>query len=74
MPLCSHNIVDWEAHFVLECPLYDSINHKILSLFQNAVLRSLKSFSKLDHQVDISDYHIEATALVPKDFSINFIS
>ena len=62
---CSHNVVDCEAHFVLECPLYNSINHKIPSLFQNVVLGSLKSSSQLDHQVDFCVYHFQATALVP---------
>ena len=51
---CSYNIVESEAHFVLECPLYDSIRGKFQSLFDNVVLGSLKPFFQLDHQVDIS--------------------
>ena len=43
-----------EARIVLECPLYN-----IPSLFQNAILDSLKSFFQLEHQVDISLYLVE---------------
>ena len=32
-----------EVHFVLECPLYISIESRFPSLFQNAVLSNLKS-------------------------------
>ena len=60
---CSYDIVENEAHFVLECPLYNSIRDKFQSLFENVVLGSLKSFFQLDHQVDISLYLMEATAL-----------
>ena len=60
---CSYNVVENEAHFVLECPLYNSIRDKFQSLFENVVLGSLKSFFQLDHQVDISLYLTEATAL-----------
>ena len=60
---CSYNVIEFEGHFVLECPLYDSIRDKFPSLFENVVLKSLKSFYKLDHQVDISLYLTEATAL-----------
>jgi len=60
---CSYNVVENEAHFVLECPLYSSIRDKFQSLFENIVLGSIKSFFQLDHQVDISLYLTEATAL-----------
>ena len=51
----SYIIVEIEAHFVLEGPLYNSmIRDKLQSLFENIILGSLKSFFQLDHQVDIS--------------------
>jgi hypothetical protein len=31
-------------HFVLKCPLYNPMTNKFLSLFENLVPRSLKSF------------------------------
>ena len=61
--ICSCNVVDNEAHFVLECPLYDSIRDRFLSLFENAVLGSVESFYQLDHRVDISRYFTEECAL-----------
>jgi len=48
---------------VLECPLYKPIRDKFPILFENVVLGSLESFFQLDHQVDISLYLMEATAL-----------
>jgi hypothetical protein len=62
---CSYNTVENEAHYVLECPLYDPIRDKFPSLFENVVLGSLNSFFQLDHQGDISLYLKEATALLP---------
>ena len=59
----SCNAVEIEAHFMLECPLYKPIRDKFPSLFENVVLGSLKYFFQLDHQVDISLYLKEATAL-----------
>ena len=56
-------IVENEAHFVLECPLYNPIRDKFPSLLENLVLGSLKSFFQLDHQVDISFYLTETTTL-----------
>ena len=47
---------------MLECPLYNPIRDKFPSIFKNVVLGSLKSFFH-DHQVDISLYLTEATAL-----------
>ena len=35
--ICSCDVVDNEAHFVLECPPYDSLRDGFLSLFENAV-------------------------------------
>ena len=61
MPLLLFNVVENEAHIVLECPLYNSIRHKFQLL--NVVLGSLGSFFQLDHQVDISLYLKEAIAL-----------
>ena len=57
---CSHSALENETHFDLKSPLYDPIRDKFLSLFENIVLRNLKSFFQLDHQVDISLYLIEA--------------
>ena len=51
---CSYNGIENEAHFVLECPLYNRIRNKFPSLFENAVPRSLKSSFQLDQQVNIS--------------------
>ena len=36
-----------EAHFVLECPLYNSIGDRLPTLFQNVILGNLKSFFHL---------------------------
>ena len=51
--LCSFNVVEIEAHILLECPLYNLNIDKFPSLFENVVPRSLKSFFQLDHQVYI---------------------
>ena len=53
---------------MLECPLYnptkDSFKiHIYIYIFKNVVVGSIKSFFQLDHQVDISGYLTEATAL-----------
>jgi hypothetical protein len=47
----SYNIIEIEAHFVLECPLYKPTTNKFPTLIVNVVLRSLKPFFQLDHQV-----------------------
>ena len=60
---CSFNVVENEAHFVLECPLYNPIRDQFPSLFENIVPGSLKFFFQLDQQVDVSLYLAEATAL-----------
>ena len=60
---CSYNVVENEAHFVLECPLYKLIRVNFSTLFDNVVLGSLKYFIQLDHQVDINLYLMEAIAL-----------
>ena len=44
---------------MLECPLYNSINDKVPSLSQCVVL----FFSQLEHQVDVSFYLMQITAL-----------
>ena len=53
---CSSNVVENEAHFVLECPLYNQIRDKFSSLSENVVPRTwiIKSFFQLDQQVNIS--------------------
>ena len=48
-------------HFVLECPMYYPIRDKFLSIFENGVLGSLKSYFQSDHEVDISLYLTAAT-------------
>ena len=48
---------------MLEYPLYNPIRDKFPSLFENVVPGNLKSFFKLDQQVDISLYLTEATTL-----------
>ena len=54
------SLVENEAHFVLEYPLYKSMRDRLASLFENGIVQSLKPFF---HQVDIHLYLIEATAL-----------
>ena len=39
----SYDAVENEAHFVLECPLYNPIRDKFPSLFEDKVPRILKS-------------------------------
>ena len=48
---------------MLECSLYNPIRDKSPSLFENVVPRCLKSFFRLDHQVDISLDLTEVIAL-----------
>ena len=43
----SYNVVNNEAHFVLKCPLYNSIKDKFQSLFEKVVLGSLNWTIKL---------------------------
>ena len=38
---CSYNAVENEAHFMLECPIYNPIKDKFPSLFKNVVLGNL---------------------------------
>ena len=45
---CSYNAIENEAHFVLECPLYNLIRDKFPSQFKNVVPRSLKLFFQLN--------------------------
>lgn len=65
MPLCSQNVVENETHIVLKCPLYNPITNQFLLQFENVMLGTLKSSFQLNHQVDISLYLKEATALCP---------
>ena len=60
---CSYDVVENEAHFVLECPLDNSSRKKFQSLFEHAVLESLKSFFQVDQQVNICHFLTKATAL-----------
>ena len=45
---CSYNALEYDAHFILEHPMYKPIRHKFPSLFENVVLGTLKSFFKLN--------------------------
>jgi hypothetical protein len=58
----STDAVENGAHFVLECPLYNPIE-KFPSIFENVILRSLKSFFQLDQFVDINFYLTHPTTL-----------
>ena len=49
---CIYNLVENEAHFVLECPI-TPIRDKFSSLFENVVLGSLESFFHMEHRVDV---------------------
>ena len=60
---CSYNVVENEARFVLERPLHKSIRDEFPSLFENVIIGNPKSFFQMDHQVSISLYLTEATAL-----------
>ena len=48
---------------MLECPMYNPSKDKFKLLFKKVILDSLESFFQEDHQVDISFYLTEATAL-----------
>ena len=50
---CSYNVVENEAHLLLECPLYNFIRDKVQSPFESVILGSLESFFQLDHQVEL---------------------
>ena len=60
---CSCNVVENKTHFVLECPLNNFIKDKFHSPFEKVVLRRLKSFFQMDHQVNVSIYLTQATTL-----------
>lgn len=60
---CSSNVVENEARFMLECPLYNSMEEKFTLIFENVVSSNLRSLFQLDHQVDISLCPTEATTL-----------
>jgi hypothetical protein len=71
---CSYNAVEYDAHFILEYPMYKPTRSKFPSLFENVVLGTLKSFFKWDQQ-DISLYTMAAIALCRfLEFKNNFIS
>ena len=56
---CSYNVVENEAHFVLNV----SIREKFQSLFEKVVFGILKSFFQVDHQVEINFYVADAKLL-----------
>ena len=57
----SCNAFENEAHFVLECPLYNPIRDKFPSLLRTW-FQEHEVFIQLDQQVNISFYLMEATA------------
>ena len=59
---CSYNATENVPHFVLKCPYITPLETS-LSLFENVLLGSRKSFLQLDHQVDINLYLTKASAL-----------
>jgi len=54
--VCSHNVVETNTHFVLMCPLYNSIMDKFQSPFGIIASRSLKSCFQSYHFADINLY------------------
>ena len=44
----SFDVLENEAHFMLECPFYNPNRDKFPSLLENIVSRSLKPFFQLD--------------------------
>ena len=52
------NVVINGTHFVLKCPLYNSLRVRFPSLFHNLVLGNLKAFSQVNHQVGIVEAHV----------------
>ena len=58
----SYNVVESEAHIMLECPLYNPIRDKFQSLFEKIVLGNLEYLFQSE-QVDISLYLTKTTAL-----------
>lgn len=63
---------------MLECPLYNSIGDRFLSLFQNVVQGNLMSFFQLNHQVDTISLYLndsrELASLTPSRCTSNHIS
>ena len=59
---CSYNAVENGAHFMLECPLYNSIGDKFPSIFKNLAFLEAQVFLQQDHEVDISLYLTEDSA------------
>ena len=56
--LCSYNVAENEAHFVLGYLLYNFFRERFPFIFQSIVLGSLKSFFQSIYQVDVSLYLI----------------
>ena len=48
-----YNVVENEAHFALECSLYNPIRDRCPSLFEDVILESLKSLFQLDLFISI---------------------
>lgn len=55
--VCSHNIVEKKANFVLKCPSYNTVRKIILCMFQNVSVCTLKS--NLSITVEDSPFHFE---------------
>lgn len=54
--LCSYNVAENEAHFVLGYLLYNFFRERFPCIIQSIVLENLKSFFQSIYQVDISLY------------------
>jgi hypothetical protein len=52
-----------EAHIVLEYHIYNSIRDKFSSLFANVFFKEFRVLLQLNHQIDITLYLAEVTAL-----------
>ena len=48
-----YNVVENEAHFALECSLYNPIRDRCPSLFEDVILESLESLFQLDLFISI---------------------
>jgi hypothetical protein len=60
---CSYNAAENEAYFVLGSPMYNPIRDEFPSPLEKVVPGSIKSFFRLDQQVNSSLYLTGATAL-----------
>lgn len=77
-----YNVVENEAHFVLKCPLYNSVGDRFSSIFQDVVLDNLKSFFQKDKKLILAfisrtialHYSRELSSLSPSQCTCCLIS